>query len=284
MDGLISALREAGLTQILASVAWIVVLIGVRWLSLRALRKSELPAEMRRRWLVSTRTLSVIVLGLGWVVIWATELLTFAVSVVAVAAALVLATKKLIMGISGAVLQTTGNTYKLGDRIEIQGYRGDVIDQSLLTTTLLEIGPGKLSHQYTGSTVVLPNSLFLNSTVINETFSNEYVPHTIVLPLNLQQDWRNAETYLLQRATDECAPSLETARHELTKIARERGLEPPSVEPRISYHFPEPNRVNLILRLPVPARRKGRIEQAILRRFLREGPIGPTPPPAPPST
>jgi len=45
-------------------------------------------------------------------------------------------------------------------------------------------------------------------------------------------------------------------------------LDAPSVEPRVSIHLPEPGRVDLLLRIPSPAHRVSRVEQAILRRFL----------------
>jgi small-conductance mechanosensitive channel len=51
--------------------------------------------------------------------------------------------------------------YAFGDRIENAGIRGNAVDHNALTTTILEIGPGQTSHQYTGRTMVIPNSFFL---------------------------------------------------------------------------------------------------------------------------
>jgi len=45
-------------------------------------------------------------------------------------------------------------------------------------------------------------------------------------------------------------------------------MDVPSVKPRVSIQIPEPTRVNLLLRIPTPAHRTSKIEQAILRRFL----------------
>jgi hypothetical protein len=42
------------------------------------------------------------------------------------------------------------------------------------------------------------------------------------------------------------------------------------VEPRVSIQLPEPGRVTLLARIPCPARKKGRMEQTILRRFLAD--------------
>ena len=42
----------------------------------------------------------------------------------------------------------------------------------------------------------------------------------------------------------------------------------PSLEPRVQLHVDGPATVTMLCRLPVPARRKGPIEQAVTRRFL----------------
>lgn len=158
--------------------------------------------------------------------------------------------------------------YSIGDRIEIQELRGDVVDFSLFTTTLLEVGPGDFSHQHTGRAVVIPNSLLLTNPVVNETYTDEFVLHTMVVPLGPDEDWRRAEAALIDAAHHECKPFLEDAKKHFERINRETGLEAPSTEPRVSVRVPEPGRIDLLLRVPVPARRKGRVEQAILRRFL----------------
>ena len=69
--------------------------------------------------------------------------------------AIVLATKEIIMCLSGAIYRASSGTFKVGDRVEIGAFRGDVIDQTLLATTILEIGPGQAIHQHSGRTVTL---------------------------------------------------------------------------------------------------------------------------------
>ena len=53
-------------------------------------------------------------------------------------------------------------------------------------------------------------------------------------------------------------------------MSSKEGLEAPSVEPRVVVQIPEPGRIDLLIRVPAPARRKGRVEQAIIRRLMDE--------------
>ncbi|MCI0420462.1 MAG: mechanosensitive ion channel family protein [Acidobacteria bacterium] len=255
----------------ISSVILVVTIIFLRKLLVRAvlgLKSQEL--DHRRRWIVNIRNASLVALMLGLILIWAEPLRTIAVSFIALAVAAVIATKELILCISGAIVRAASKSYAIGDRIEIAGRRGDVVDQNLFTTTLLEIGPGQASHQYTGRAIVVPNSLLLNTPLINETFTHDYVLHVFSIPLNAQDHWQRSEQVLLEAAQIECGAFLEEARTSMKSMEGRHGLDSPTVAPRVTLQIPEPGKINLLLRVPAPSRRKGRLEQAILRRYLSE--------------
>lgn len=266
-----SMLRWRFSGDVIATLALIGVVVLLRWAVVRSIVDSErVPPEHRRRLLASVRNLMIGLLLIGVIVIWGSEIKAVAISVLAVAAAIVLATKELIMCISGSLLRTGSHAFKIGDRIEVNGIRGDVFDTTLLTTTIFEVGPGPNAHQSTGRTIQLPNSLFLAQPVINETATEGYALHSLIVPLKITDDVAAAEHALISAARAECDGYLDTARRNMEQIGKTQGIEALSVEPRVSVHLPEPERVNLMLRFPVPARRKGRIEQAILRRYLAD--------------
>ena len=252
--------------RMVASAALLAAVLLARFLARRALERADWKDQA-----AGTRTarqitrLSLLVLVLGLVVIWAPQLHTFAISAVALAAALVLATKELIMCLSGAVLRASTGAYDLGDRIELEGLRGDVIRIGLLSTTILEVGP---AHQRSGRAVVLPNSMLLAKPVVNESFTDEFVLHTFGVPLARAADWREAERRLLELAGELCAPWQEQVRARLERLARDHGLPAPNSEPKVSLQLPDEDSLLLLVRIPVPARQKARVEQEILRRFL----------------
>ncbi|HEU4746437.1 MAG TPA: mechanosensitive ion channel family protein, partial [Anaerolineales bacterium] len=73
-----------------------------------------------------------------------------------------------ITSLIGWVYLLIRQPYRVGDRIEIAGARGDVIDVNYLDTTLWEFGGPYLSTQHpSGRIVKFPNSLVLNETVYN---------------------------------------------------------------------------------------------------------------------
>lgn len=230
--------------------------------SIARVRSGSLADPLRLK--ARTRWVALGIAVLGLTVIWADELRTLALSLVAIAAAVVLATKELIMCMSGTLVRASGATFEIGDRIEVEGVRGDVIDHQLLTTTVLEIGPG---HQPTGRTVVLPNSVFLTAKVFNETLSDSFVVHAINVPVTAPEQLGPERERLLTIAHEICAPFEDAAAKSLDATAARYNLPFTSPRPSVLVSAPAADKMGLLLRVPVPARQRGQIEQEILRRF-----------------
>jgi small-conductance mechanosensitive channel len=267
IDRLLSLLRKEEIARdLLVSAVIVLAVYLIRRALIGMLRAGTFGSERDRlRWLVQVRRGAWVVGALAIVPLWATELHTFALSVVALGAALVLATKELILCVMGGVLKTTSEAFEIGDRIEIDGARGDVINHGWLATTLLEIGSG---HQWTGRALTIPNSKLLSHPVINETFTEAYVLHVIEVPLGPSDDVGRAETLLLAAAQEACSDYLEAAERHMGKHTRAQGLPAPTVTPRVIVQIPDAGKVTLLLRLPTPAREKGVVEQRVLRQFL----------------
>ncbi len=280
-DTMLSLLVSTGLL--------IVAVLIARALVSRFIRRQVDSMELRRRWLVQTRNGFILLLMLGLALIWGEELRTLALSIVAIAVAFVVATKELIMCITGSILKAGAGSFSIGDRIQIREFRGDVIDQNLLATTILEVGPGKLTHQRTGRMAVIPNALFVSEPVINESFTHDYVLHVFTVPFKRDDDWRSAQQAIVESARRQCAPFLEEVRRYMNRLSVSRGLEPPSVDPRVTMQVPVAGEIHLIVRVPVKSGQRGFIEQAIMSEVFQNNDYLPRPqtnentPTAPPS-
>ncbi|MDF1562439.1 MAG: mechanosensitive ion channel family protein [Deltaproteobacteria bacterium] len=260
-------LQDSGfLRNLLATGIVLLLVVILRVIALRFVRRVHWPSnQMQLRWMVQVRWASLLLLFLGLTVVWASELRTFAISVAAIAAAIVIATKELILCFSGALLRASAGSYTVGDRVAIGGIRGDVIDIGALTTTLLEVGPW---HRRTGRALILPNALLLSQTVTNETFTHAFVLHIISVPVGKGEPWEAAEARLLEVAREVCAPYLDEARRDMQQTAREHGLESFLVDPNASLQVLKEGEYALNLRVPARAQETGQIEQQILRRFF----------------
>lgn len=263
-------ISDAVLSLLASSAILIVTVIILRALTTRFIQRTVNSPELRGKWLVNSRNGFLLLLMLGLVMIWGEELRTLALSIVAIAVAFVVATKELILCFTGSILKSGSRSFVLGDRIQIKELRGDVIDQSLLATTILEVGPGKHLHQRTGRRIVIPNALFVSEPVINESFTTHYDFHVFTVPFKREDNWQAAQQALQAAADHHCQPYLELVRRYMSKIGSQRGLVMPSVDPRVTIQVPVAGEIHLTVRIPAKAGERNFIEQAILTEVFSE--------------
>ncbi len=252
--------------DVIATVVLFAAVFGVRYAILRFIRR-KLPRndQLQLRLASQIRGLSYAVLAFGVFVIWAAQLQALAVSFVVLAMAFVWGTKETLACIQGAFYRVSSNAFSVGDRINIEGIRGDVIEHGLLSTLVLEVGQG---HQRTGRTISIPNSLLMTSPVLNESLAGEYMLHVMKSPVDRDSDLGELERRILAAAQEACAEFLDDVRRPIALRYRRHGLNPPLVNPRITYQVVDKNTVNLLLRIPTPIRLEREVEQRVLRAVL----------------
>lgn len=233
-----------------------------------ATKNSHLEIDQKRRVIARARGIFIFLTLVSFMVIWADEIYSLIISITAVAAALAIATKELLLCIAGTFYKTSTRPFTIGDRIEVNGIRGDIIDIGVMATQILEVGPGNLTHQYTGRSVTIPNSIFLNHNIINESYSTDYVLHVFEVPVEFNRHWERHQDALLKAAVSVCEVHIDKAKLHFQKIARKRQMESPIIEPRVTLKVSAPDEIIMIVRVTVPARSKGRVEQEILKKYL----------------
>lgn len=238
-------------------------------LAARTALKSSLPIDQQRRVIYNAKGILFLLTILSALIIWHTQIYSLIISLAALGAGLAIATKELLLCLGGSFYRTSTRAFQIGDRIEINEIRGDVIDIGLFATQILEVGPGDLTHQYTGRSVNIPNSLFLSHKVINETYSDDFVLHIFKIPVNIGSNWEKHQQILLDLSRKECNQFIEAAQKHFNEIARKKHVESPIIEPRVTVKILTPETVTLIARVTVPVRQRGKIEQSILVNYLR---------------
>jgi small-conductance mechanosensitive channel len=245
-----------------ASLLLFVVLWISRMILLQIVRiRTDLPPWALRRWVVSSRNVVLFLLLVGLVLIWAPQLRTFALSLAAVAVAIVVATKELILCVSGALLRASTRAFTVGDWIEIAGVRGEVVDHTLLATTLQEFQPN--SFHYTGRTAVVPNSLFVTTPVRNLTVVRDYTFHTFALTFEpgLELDGLEAEVARVVEA--HYGPHRDDAARANARIERRSGVDILDPESRVRLSTTDLGKYRLTITLFCPTRLAEPLEDAI---------------------
>ncbi len=267
---------------LLLAVLWIArkILVG----SIRA--RTELAAHDQRRLITSSRNVFLALVLFGLVLIWAPQLRTFALSLTAVAVAIVVATKELILCLSGAVLRATTRAFTVGDWIEMGGFRGEVIDHTLLATTLQEFGTGPHAYMPVGQVMTLPNSMLLTMPVRNQTTLREHAYHRFALTLDPRPDLAGlrgtAETVVHRHY----APFRDRAAGINEAMERRTLSDLPDPDPTIRFRTSDLGKLRLEITLFCPSQMADTLESEITLDLLAAlPPPEPKPegPPAPPA-
>ena len=252
------------------SLILIVLLVLLRSFILQVIIKThpDMKLEDKRRWSVNMRNTVIFCSIFGLVLIWARELQSFALSIVAFAAALVLATKELIMCFSGSLFRATSQSYSVGDVIEVGPYQGRVVDINIFTTTLAELGPHGMSHRMTGKMIKLPNSLLLTYPVIRDNDLGVFILDTILIPVPYSVDPVRAERVVIEATNRYTQPYLREAELSINVQEIEKLLDTPSIEPRITMVPIDDKQYKFVIRVAIPKEQRNRIEQEIFRDFM----------------
>lgn len=184
------------------------------------------------------------------------------------------ALREVIMSIAGWIAILFGDFFNAGDRVRIAGIKGDVVDISVLRTTLMEIGEWVDGDQYTGRTVRVANSHIFSSPVYNYTGNFEFLWDEIMIPLRFNSDTILAKEILLEVAEKYAGKDKEKAIIAWDNMRKRYKLEDSSLENQVFLSFND-NWVEISLRYVVDYRGrrdlKDKLFSEILRRFNEEG-------------
>lgn len=248
----------------------LIALVGIpllRWLLIRWIRKRKdiMKASDRRSISVIHHTAILMALTI-LLATWLPQIQHFALSITAIAVALVVATKELLLCLIGALIIRTSGAFVIGDWVSINGTFGEVIERNLLTTTMQEIE--SRTYSYTGRTTVLPNSLILTTMVLNQNFLRRYQFHSFAITIEPDAFPIDAEPKLQERMNATVAPFAETARRYNAMLEKRTGIDIPDAKPSIEFSTNE--HAKLITRITVfcPTERIIELEQAMMREFF----------------
>jgi small-conductance mechanosensitive channel len=253
-------------TELLATLIVVAAVVIANLLISAMLRgRTRMSREIKLRASVFWRNSSLLAAALALLFVWRTELRAAALSLAALSVALVLAGKELLTSMLGYIHRTTSGSFRFGDVIEIGGVKGEVIDQTLLSTTVLEMSE---EHQFTGRTVQFPNSFYVIHPLKNHSRIGDYQLGILVVPLAAGAELDAARRRLEEAASAVCSAFVAPAEAALRELEGEQFVVMPSADPRVTLRMVDANKVNLILRYPCPAKQRTRTEQAILARYL----------------
>jgi small-conductance mechanosensitive channel len=182
-------------------------------------------------------------------------------------AGIAFALQEVIASVAGWIAISFGQFYIIGDRVELGGIRGDVIQIGVLRTTLMEIGEWVKADQYNGRTVRIANSLVFRDPVYNYSEQISFIWDEITIPVRYGSDHRLAREILLQVAEEIIGSRIKALEDEWEVMRQKYPLEHASVEPSV-FLIADDNWMHVTLRYPVDAKQRRLIHDRLFVRVL----------------
>lgn len=175
-----------------------------------------------------------LVIGVFALLVFSDSLVRFTVFFGVIGAGVAFALQEVITSFAGWVAISFGQFYKPGDRVQLGGIVGDVIDISILRTTLMECGDWVKSDLYNGRIVRIANSFVFKEPVFNYSGDFPFLWDEIIIPVKYGSDYQWVRQVLMQAAQDICGEFIPTAQTHWNTMLRKYLIEDARVEPMVT--------------------------------------------------
>jgi small-conductance mechanosensitive channel len=212
-----------------------------------------------------------------WVLIVLVVAFSFASQLGSVATFAGLLTAGVAVALQSVLLSVAGYFFligrfgvKVGDRVQISGVAGEVVEIGLVRLHVMELGGTGTDVQPTGRVVAFSNSFVFqpNAGVFRQIPGTSFVWHEITLTLDRDSDYPSVEkrvTAAVDAAFREYSSELEYQRMQI-----ERSLTSVSVQdlkPRVRFRL-TPSGLDVIVRFPVEFGKGPEVDERVTRELL----------------
>ena len=191
-----SWLAEPWVLKITIAVIGLIIIRIVSALVVHSLGRYVKDAQTRYRTRKIATLISYLVLLLFLGIVFKDRLGGLAIAFGVAGAGIAFALQEVIVSLAGWVAIVFGRFFVTGDRIQLGGIKGDVIDIGLLRTTLMECGEWIKADLYTGRIVRVANSFVFKEPVFNYSGDFPFLWDEITVPVTYASDYRLAREIL----------------------------------------------------------------------------------------
>jgi small-conductance mechanosensitive channel len=264
-----SGLSHDVLVKLIKSLLVILIAPLFQWMVMALVRRRAKEPTMVYRAFVVVRYIVTISAMVLLAVIWISGMGQLATYLSIISAGLVIALQDSVSNMAGFLFIIWRKPFKLGDRIEIMGIQGDVIDIRIFQFTVVEVGNWVDADQSTGRIVHIPNSRVMVEATANYTTGFEYIWNEVPVLVTFESNWREAKAILQRIAAEHCEKFTPEAERQIRKAAQRYMIIAGKLTP-IVYTAVKDSGVLVTLRYLTLARTRRGTQQTIWEAILDE--------------
>ena len=208
MDGIADWFSDGDLTgRLVLTLLLFGVLFVIRSLVLRTVRSRVEGGGVyfrTKKWVAYVATVIAVI---GLVQIWfgGGGGLTTYLGILSAGIAIALAS--VLENLAGWIFIVARRPFRVGDRVEVEGRSGDVVDIRAFRFSMLEIGNWVDADQSTGRLIHVPNGKVFSTPIANYTEGFPYIWDELSVLVTFESDWKAAERIVVASLKDHAPDS-----------------------------------------------------------------------------
>lgn len=212
---------------------------------------------------------SYVIIILALLFTYSNDLGGFTVALGVAGAGIAFALQEVIVSVAGWLALMFGNFYRTGDRVQLGGIKGDVIDIGVLRTTLMETGQWVDGDLYNGRIVRVANSFVFKEPVFNYSGDFPFLWDEIKVPIQYGSDYALAKSIFEKVATNLVATNAQEGKKVWESMVKKYLIENARLEPMISL-VANDNWVEFTIRYVVDYKRRRMTKNDLFEAILKE--------------
>lgn len=248
----------------------VAIILGLAEVWRRAIFRYVHDVRRRYQFLLLRRILLWFVIAITAAFALASEVRSIATFAGLITAGVAVALQNVILAIAGYFFLIGKYGVRVGDRVQISGVSGDVVDIGLLRLHLMEVGGAGSDRHPTGRVVVFSNAVVFQPTAsfFKQIPGTSFVWHEVSLILAPESDYHLAEKRIvgaIEKVYGEYKNRIEQQHHTMERVLN---VTVPVPRPRSRLQLTQ-NGLEVVIRYPVEMDNAAEIDDQITRELLR---------------
>jgi len=202
-------------------------------------------------------------------VVYSDKLSGITVALGVAGAGIAFALQEVITSVAGWLAVSIGRFYRSGDRVQLGGIKGDVIDIGILRTTIMECGEWVKGDLYNGRVVRVANSFVFKEPVFNYSGEFPFLWDEIVVPVRYGCDHKMVKEVLRSITLELLGDYANHAKAAWRELVKRYRIENASVDPMVTV-VANDNWMEFTIRYVVDYKRRRSTKDILFSRIIDE--------------
>ncbi len=255
-------------TSIIKYIVWLLFVMGIIQVVRRFLKRKITNTSTRYKTQKAIEIFGYLFIIILTISYFTGNIKDFTLAIGLFSAGIAITLQELFLSLAGSIYIFLVRVYAPGDRIEINGIKGDVIDIDSIYTTMMEIGQWVTSDNYSGRIVKLSNAFVFKGPVYNYSKDFPFIWDEIDIVIRYNSDMEMAKEIMISTASENLSEYTTASKKQWSEVVNKFYIEHAVLDPTLAITLTD-NWIKFNLRYIVDYKKR-RVTQHLLHDAIHK--------------